>query len=500
MEFGFLTILPPIIAIILALITKEVITSLLLGILAGGLIFTGGNFIACIEEVFTLMGQKLGDNSLMIMFLSLLGSLVMVINMAGGSFAYGKWASKKIKSKSSAKFASVILGILIFIDDYFNCLTVGAVMKPIIDENKVSRAKLAQIIDSTAAPVCIMAPISSWAASVVAIIGESGVENPMGVFLRTIPLNAYAILTIFCVSYFCFSKSEIGIMEKYERNDTSRKEGRDDIGYVHSKDGKVYDLVVPILVLIAVTLLMMLKTGGFLEGAGPAEAFGNANVNLSLVIGSVTGLFVSFVMYIPRKLLTFNQFMSGIVEGMKSMISAIVILTLAWTIGGITSSEYLNTGGYIASKISDSQMPMWLLPTIIFVVASFLSFSTGTAWGTFGILVPIIVPILMETNTMDYLVIVLAAIFSGSVFGDHCSPISDTTILSSAGAGCDHIAHVQSQLPYAIICGISAALGFFIAGLIGINFLVVPIGLIILLTSIHIYKASTLKKYGQINN
>lgn len=500
MEFGFLTILPPIIAIILALITKEVITSLLLGILAGGLIFTGGNFIACIEEVFTLMGQKLGDNSLMIMFLSLLGSLVMVINMAGGSFAYGKWASKKIKSKSSAKFASVILGVLIFIDDYFNCLTVGAVMKPIIDENKVSRAKLAQIIDSTAAPVCIMAPISSWAASVVAIIGESGVENPMGVFLRTIPLNAYAILTIFCISYFCFSKSEIGIMEKYERNDTSRKEGQDEIGYVHSKAGKVYDLVVPILVLIGVTLLMMLKTGGFLEGKSPAEAFGNANVNLSLVIGSVTGLFVSFVMYIPRKLLTFNQFMSGIVEGMKSMISAIVILTLAWTIGGITSSEYLNTGGYIASKISDSQMPMWLLPTIIFVVAAFLSFSTGTAWGTFGILVPIIVPILMETNTMDYLVIVLAAIFSGSVFGDHCSPISDTTILSSAGAGCDHIAHVQSQLPYAIICGISAALGFFITGLIGINFLVVPIGLVILLTIIHIYKASTLKKYGQINN
>lgn len=498
MNYGILTILPPIIAIILALITKEVITSLLLGILAGGLIFTGGNFIEAIEEVFTLMGTKLGDNSLMIMFLALLGSLVMVMNMAGGSFAYGKWAGTKIKSKTSAKLASVILGILIFIDDYFNCLTVGAVMKPIIDENKVSRAKLAQIIDSTAAPICIMAPISSWAASVVAIIGEAGIENPMGVFLKTIPLNAYALLTIFCILYFCFSKNEIGVMQKYEINDTSKIVDKDEVGYIHSKDGKVYDLVVPILVLILTTLLMMLRTGGFFEGSNAAEAFGNANVNLSLVLGSVTGLFVAFILYIPRKLLTFNQFMSGIVEGMKSMISAIVILTLAWTIGGITSVDYLNTGGYIASKISNSQMPMWLLPTIIFIVSAFLSFSTGTAWGTFGILVPIIVPILVETKTMDYLVIVLAAIFSGSVFGDHCSPISDTTILSSAGAGCDHIAHVSSQLPYAIICGIAAALGFLTAGITGIKYIAVPAAIVILLLIIYFYKKHTIKKYGQI--
>lgn len=498
MNYGILTILPPIIAIILALLTKEVITSLLLGILAGGLIFTGGNFIAAIEEVLTLMSQKLGDNSLMIMFLALLGSLVMVMNMAGGSFAYGKWASKKIKSKTSAKLASVILGILIFIDDYFNCLTVGAVMKPIIDENKVSRAKLAQIIDSTAAPICIMAPISSWAASVVAIIGEAGIENPMKVFLSTIPLNAYALLTIFSIIYFCFSKNEIGVMQKYEIKDTSRKIEKEDVGYVHSKDGKVYDLVLPILCLISITLIMMLKTGGFFQGKSAPAAFGNANVNLSLVVGSVSGLFLAFIMYIPRKLLSFNQFMSGIVEGMKSMISAIVILTLAWTIGGITSSDYLNTGGFIASKISDSQMPMWILPAIIFIVAAFLSFSTGTAWGTFGILVPIIVPILIETDAMDYLVIILAAIFSGSVFGDHCSPISDTTILSSAGAGCDHIAHVSSQLPYAIICGISSIFGFLVAGITDIGYTAVPAGIVMLLIIVFFYKKKTIKKYGQI--
>lgn len=498
MEYGILSVLPPIVAIVLALITKEVITSLLIGILVGGLIFTGGNLIEAFEQVFMLMGNKVGDNALMIIFLALLGSLVMVMNMAGGSFAYGKWASKKIKSKSSAKFASAILGMLIFIDDYFNCLTVGAVMKPIIDENKVSRAKLAHIIDSTAAPICILAPVSSWAASVVAIIGDTGVKNPMNAFLGTIPLNVYAILTIFTIIYFSFSKSEIGIMEKFERNDTSKIEIKEANMYKHSENGKVFDLVIPILVLICITVLMMLRTGGFFKGVNAQAAFGDANVNLSLVIGAVVALLVSFVMFIPRKLLTFNDFMTGIVDGMKSMLSAIVILILAWTIGGITSADYLNTGSYIASQITSSQMPMWILPTIIFIVAAFLAFSTGTAWGTFGILVPIIVPILMATKHMHYLEIVLAAIFSGSVFGDHCSPISDTTILSSAGAECDHIAHVSSQLPYAMVCGVSTIIAFFIAGVLDHAMLALPIGLIILLIIITIYKKMTLKKYADL--
>ena len=496
MEFGILSIVPPIVAIALALITKEVITSLLIGILSGGLIYTGGNIIAALETVFELMGTKLGDNALMLVFLTMLGSLVMVMNMAGGSFAYGKWASKKIKSKKMAKLATSFLGMLIFIDDYFNCLTVGAVMKPIVDENKVSRAKLAHIIDSTAAPVCILAPVSSWAASVVAVIGDTGVKNPMSVFLSTIPMNVYPILTLLLILYFCTSDIEMGVMEKYELNDTSKILENEEVGYEYSKNGKVYDLVVPILVLIFVTVTMMLKTGGFFsDGVGAAVAFGNANVNLSLVIGAFFAIAVSFVMYIPRKLLKFEEFMKGIVEGMKTMVSAIVILSLAWTIGGITSDEFLNTGSYIASLISNSTMPMWLLPAIIFVVGAFLSFSTGTAWGTFGILIPIMVPILMHTNHMHYLTIVLAAIFSGSVFGDHCSPISDTTILSSAGAGCDHIAHVSSQLPYAISVGSASALAFLVSGIIGKPALTLPIGIAILAVIVFVLKRMTINKY-----
>lgn len=496
MSYGILSILPPIIAIVLALLTKEVITSLFLGIIVGGVIFTGGNILVALEEIIKLMSKKLGDNSLMLIFLALLGSLVMVMNMAGGSFAYGKWAKKHIKNKATAKLAGTLLGMLIFIDDYFNCLTVGAVMKPIMDENKVSRAKLAQIIDSSAAPVCILAPISSWAASVVAIIGDSGIDNPMKVFVNTIPLNLYALLTIFSLFYFCFSKHEICSMEKYEINDTSLELKNENVGYTYSENGKVIDLVLPILTLIVVTLLMMLRTGGyFSKNVAMSYAFGNSNVNMSLVVAAIFSLIVAFVLYIPRKLIKFKDFMDGLIEGMKTMITPIVILILAWTIGGITSEKYLNTGSFIASVLTTYTIPMWIFPSIIFIVSSFLSFSTGTAWGTFGILIPIIVPILVHTNTLSYLNIVLASIFSGSVFGDHCSPISDTTILSSAGANCNHLIHVSTQLPYAIICGISTIVGFLIAGIIGIDLIAFPIGVIVLLILIFILKKKAILKY-----
>lgn len=496
MSYGILSILPPIIAIVLALLTKEVITSLFLGIIVGGVIFTGGNILVALEEIIKLMSKKLGDNSLMLIFLALLGSLVMVMNMAGGSFAYGKWAKKHIKNKTTAKLAGTILGMLIFIDDYFNCLTVGAVMKPIMDENKVSRAKLAQIIDSSAAPVCILAPISSWAASVVAIIGDSGIDNPMKVFVNTIPLNLYALLTIFSLFYFCFSKHEICSMEKYEINDTSLELKNENVGYTYSENGKVIDLVLPILTLIVVTLLMMLRTGGyFSKNVAMSYAFGNSNVNMSLVVAAIFSLIVAFVLYIPRKLIKFKDFMDGLIEGMKTMITPIVILILAWTIGGITSEKYLNTGSFIASVLTTYTIPMWIFPSIIFIVSSFLSFSTGTAWGTFGILIPIIVPILVHTNTLSYLNIVLASIFSGSVFGDHCSPISDTTILSSAGANCNHLIHVSTQLPYAIICGISTIVGFLVAGIIGIDLIAFPIGIIVLLILIFILKKKAILKY-----
>lgn len=497
MEYGWLSILPPIVAIILALITKEVISSLLIGIITGGLILSNGNILLMLETIFDLMGNRLGENSLMIIFLALLGSLVMVMNIAGGSFAYGKWASEKIKSKSMAKFSTAILGILIFIDDYFNCLTVGAVMKPITDSNKISRVKLAHIIDSAAAPICIMAPVSSWAASVVAIIGSTGIENPMKVFLSTIPFNLYALFTIFTVIYFCFSDIEIGSMEKFEIEDTSRLETEDQLGYEHSNKGQVIDLVLPVLTLIGATVFFMLRTGGYFGGEGitAGDAFGNANVNLSLAIGSVIAIFIAFIMYIPRKLVTFEKFMGGIVEGMKSMIGAIVILTLAWTIGGVTSADYLNTGGFIGGKLAASTVPMWILPSIIFVVAAFLAFSTGTAWGTFGILIPIIVPILVHMDQMEFLSIILASIFSGSVFGDHCSPISDTTILSSAGAGCNHIDHVQTQIPYALSVAGASIAGFVAAGLTKDLFITLLVSTITLLIIISVMKRLTRKKY-----
>ncbi|MGP1598740.1 Na+/H+ antiporter NhaC family protein [Peptoanaerobacter stomatis] len=497
MEFGVLSIVPPLVAIILALITKEVISSLMLGIFAGGLIFTGGDILNTFQTIFELMGSKLGDNGLMILFLSLLGALVTVMNRAGGSFAYGKWAGEKIKSKSMAKVSAGILGILIFIDDYFNCLTVGAVMRPITDKNKVSCAKLAYIIDSTAAPVCIIAPVSSWAASVVSNIGSANVDNPMGVFISTIPFNLYALLTIFSVFFFALVGFDIGPMASLEMDDTSANNVMiDDEELKHSEKGKVIDLILPVAVLIVVTIFFMLRTGGYFDGSNPTlkDAFGNASVNISLVLGSTIALVVAFLMYIPRKLLAFREFMECITEGVKSMVGAMIILTLAWTIGGITKEEYLNTGGFVAHHLASNNIPIWIFPAIIFVVAAFLAFSTGTAWGTFGILIPIIVPIIVNMDAMSHISIILASIFSGSVFGDHCSPISDTTILSSAGANCNHIDHVSSQLPYAFVTAIASFIGFIIGGYF--NNVIVSLGtaLISLLILIFVAKKLTYDK------
>lgn len=497
LDFGVLSIVPPLVAIILALITKEVISSLMLGIFVGGVIFTKGNLLEAVQTVFTLMGTKLGENGLMILFLSLLGALVTVMNRAGGSFAYGKWAGEKIKTKWAAKLSTAILGIIIFIDDYFNCLTIGAVMKPITDKNKVSRAKLAYIIDSTAAPVCIIAPVSSWAASVVSNIGSANVDNPMGVFISTIPFNLYALIAIFSVFFFSIVSFDIGPMAKFEIEDTSKMNGMvDEEDLKHSENGKVIDLVLPVLVLIAVTIFFMLKTGEYFDGKGISlkDAFGNSSVNISLALGSAIALFVAFIMFIPRKLLGFREFMDCITEGVKSMVGAMIILTLAWTIGGITKEDYLNTGGFVAHQLSSNNIPIWIFPAIIFIVAAFLAFSTGTAWGTFGILIPIIVPIIVKMDAMDHISIILASIFSGSVFGDHCSPISDTTILSSAGANCHHIDHVSSQLPYAFISAGASFAGFIVGGYFNNPIIALVSALIVFFVLIYVAKNRTYKK------
>ena len=332
MNYGWLSILPPIIAIILALLTKEVIFSLIVGIFAEGLIFTKGNILLAIETVFTLMAEKIGGNGSMLIFLGLLGALVYVMNRAGGSYAYGQWAGKRVKTKGVAQLLTAFLGMLIFIDDYFNCLTVGAVMKPITDKNNVSRAKLAYLIDSTAAPICIIAPVSSWAASIISTMQEAGVDNPMNMFSSTIPFNLYAILTIMSVIYFSISKNDIGIMQSFSKNDTSKLKSDESKTMKHSEKGRVFDMVIPILVLIFVAIYFMLRTGGFFaKDISLRDAFGEANVNLSLVVASVMALVAAFALYIPRKLMTFYEFMDRINKEVKTMTGAIIILILAWT-------------------------------------------------------------------------------------------------------------------------------------------------------------------------
>lgn len=468
---GFLSILPPIIAIGLALITKEVISSLMIGVLSGTLIYaylTDGGFIKAIETTFTLMADKIGSNASIILFLALLGALVVVINKAGGSRAYGEWAASKIKTRTGAQLFTSLLGALIFIDDYFNCLTVGTVMKPVTDKHKISREKLAYLIDATAAPICIIAPISSWAAAIISQISETGIAEPMKVFMSTIPFNLYAILTFVMIISLSVSNLDFGKMAKYEQKalegEISIADTRKNQEQIGTK-GTVLDLIVPIAALILFSILAMLMTGGYFDGSGMslAEAFGNTDASISLVYGGFAALVVALLLYLPRSVLSFRDFMESITEGVQSMTGAIIILTLAWTISGVCR-DLLGTGEYVGEVVRNSTLSMTFIPAIIFVVAAFLSFSMGTAWGTFGILIPIVHSIIGGAS-MELLIIAFSATFAGSVFGDHCSPISDTTILSSTGADCPHINHVSTQIPYAMVVAACCFVGYIVAGL-----------------------------------
>ncbi len=476
---GWLSIIPPIIAIGLALITKEVISSLLIGILSGTLIYsigTGANVIVgTVENTFSLMSSKIDVD--IILFLALLGALVAVMNAAGGSRAYGKWAAKKLKSKSSSLLATAILGVVIFIDDYFNCLTVGTVMKPVTDKYKVSRAKLAYVIDATAAPVCIIAPISSWAAAVGSNLAVTGkFESDLAAFIATIPYNLYAILSIVMVIIICCTRMDFGPMAKVE----AYAEATGDVGDISKNSevedeeetkGTVWDMIVPVIALIVFSILAMLHNGGF-WGEDPAyhtiaAAFGNCSASPALVLGGFAGLVVAFLMYVPRGLVKFRKFTDGITEGVKAMVPADIILILAWTISGVCR-DLLGTGEFVAGIVQGSSFPVMLIPAVVFAIAAFLSFSMGTAWGTFGILIPIIVPV-CSAIAPELMVVALSATLAGSVFGDHCSPISDTTILSSTGAGCDHIQHVSTQLPYALTVAVCCFVGYIVAGLTNAN-------------------------------
>lgn len=494
---GWLSLIPPILAITLALLTKEVVFSLFLGILSGAFIYAAGmglNPVAgTIGTVFELITGSADLN--IIVFVCLLGALVSVITLSGGSKAYGKWASAKLKSGKLSLAAAAVLGIVIFIDDYFNCLTVGTVMKPLTDKHHISRAKLAYIIDCTAAPICIIAPISSWAAAVGSNLEATGYyDNGFQVFLSTIPLNLYAILSLVMIFTIIFTGKDYGPMAAAEKAAAHFKAGADEENPAHladaSDNGTVADMLLPILSLIIFAVIAMLYTGGFFTPGSTylnvEAAFGNCATSQSLVWASFGALFVSLLLFVPRRLMKFHDFMNGITEGFKSMVPACTILFLAWAIGAVCR-DLLQTPEFVSGQLARSNIPAFLLPAIIFAIAAFLSFSTGTAWGTFGILIPIVAPA-AYTLAPQLLTVSLSATLAGSVLGDNCSPISDTTILSSAGAGCNHIEHVSTQLPYALTVAACCIVGYLVSGLTDANILL-TLGTSVILLIVTIFTA-----------
>lgn len=486
------TLLPPIIAIALALITKEVYSSLLIGILSGALLYTGFHPLTAVETTFTIMGDKVGGNINICIFLVLLGILVSLVTKSGASRAYGEWAVKTIRSRRGAAFATSFLGMFIFVDDYFNCLTVGTVMRPVTDKYKITRAKLAYVIDATAAPVCIIAPISSWAAAVGSSLPESSSMDGFSLFLQTIPMNLYALLTLVFLIWLMASDFDFGPMGRYELEHKDDDLEHLPENHVVGGSGKVYDLIIPIVVLIVLCISAMLYTGGILDGVGVIDAFADCNSSASLVLGSFFTLIVTFILYIPRKILTFGQFCESFTEGFKAMVPAIMILTLAWTLSGVCSEDYLNIGGFVSQVVKGDSMVTMLMPAIFFLIALGLAFATGTSWGTFGILIPIAVAVFGDSPS-NMLVMTVAACLSGAVCGDHISPISDTTILASAGAQCNHIDHVSTQMPYALLVAAVCFIGYVVGGIFANGFVALVTGVVLLFLVTLVIRA----KYGR---
>lgn len=459
-------LLPPIIAIVLALLTKEVYLSLFIGILTGAMLYTGFQPVATVESIFSVMMEKLGDpwNIGILIFLVFLGMIVALMTRAGGSAAYGTWANTKITSKSGALLSTFGLGAMIFVDDYFNCLTVGNVMRPVTDRQKISRAKLAYIIDSTAAPICIIAPISSWAAAVTGYTQGDG----FSLFLQTIPFNLYAWLTILMVIYLGITGFDYGPMKKFEENAKNgdifggKNEYENVKQDVISPKGKVIDLVLPVIFLIVSCITCMVYTGGFFDGETFIHAFANCNASMGLVLGSFFTLVFVFLLYLPRKVISFQDFAECIPQGFKMMVSAILILVLAWTLGGFCSTK-LEAGTFVYNALSGSSVASAIFPAVLFCIGTGLAFATGTSWGTFGILIPIVIEVFPADAKI--LVISIAAVLAGSVCGDHISPISDTTIMASAGAQCNHVTHVSTQLPYALTVAGCCFIAYLVAGI-----------------------------------
>lgn len=463
------SLVPPVITIILALYTKEVYMSLIIGIFSGALMFSEFNPLGAIDTMFTVMSDKVGGNVNILVFLVLLGIIVAAVSKSGASKAYGEWAARSIQGKRSALFVTSILGMLIFIDDYFNCLTVGTVMRPVTDKFNITRAKLAYIIDATAAPVCIIAPVSSWAAAVSSSLpADSGIDG-FALFLQTIPFNFYAWLTLFFLFFLIWTGKDFAAMaafeEKYGSKAVIPDEYKDSESEKIEGHGKILDLLLPLAVLICGCIFGMLYTGGILEGAGVSEAFANCNSSKGLVIGSFSALVFIFLLYVPRGVLQFNKFCECFNLGFRAMTPALFILCLAWTLSGVCSKEYLNIGGYVGHLVDANATVGMFLPAMFFLVALGLAFATGTSWGTFGILIPIVLAVIEPGNSM--LVVSIGAVLAGAVGGDHVSPISDTTILASAGAQCNHLDHVSTQIPYVLLVAGCTLLGYLVAGISG---------------------------------
>lgn len=461
----FWSLVPPVVAITLALITKEVYSSLFIGIVIGGLFFSGFSFTGTITHIFQNgVVKSLSDsyNVGILVFLVVLGTLVALMNKAGGSAAFGKWAKEHIKTKIGAQVATVILGILIFIDDYFNCLTVGSVMRPVTDRHGVCREKLAYLIDSTAAPICIIAPVSSWAAAVTGFVeGEDGFQ----LFLKAIPYNFYALFTIIAMFAIILADVSFGPMKKFELADIKYD---DDEETTDGTKGTVFDLVFPIATLIVLCILGMVYSGGFFASGEEkkefVDAFSASDASVGLMLGSMGALIVTIITYLIRRVLKFESIMACLPEGFKAMVPAILILTLAWTLKGMTDS--LGAKEFVAGIVqSGAGSFMSFLPALVFVIAIFLAFATGTSWGTFGILIPIVVAVFSNTDP-TLMIISISACMAGAVCGDHCSPISDTTIMSSAGAQCVHVDHVSTQIPYAMCVAGVSFVTYIIAGFV----------------------------------
>ena len=490
------SLLPPIVAIGLALITKEVYSSLFIGVLTGGCLYAiteksgfSGMFNAVVKDGI-IANVADAYNVGILLFLVVLGTIVVLMNKAGGSRAYGEWASKHIKTRAGACLSTFLLGVLIFVDDYFNCLTVGSVMRPITDKHNVSRSKLAYLIDATAAPVCIIAPISSWAAAVAGTV--DGV-NGISLFIRTIPYNLYALLTLLMVVFIALSDVDYGPMKRHEDNakkgdlfTTRSKVYPEDAKPAHTR-GKVIDLILPVVILILLCVLGMLYTGGLFDGAGFMDAFADCDASFGLAVGSLGALIVIILYFLARRVLTFTECMDSIADGFKQMVPAILILTFAWTLKTMTG--LLQAGEFVSGVVESARAMQILLPMILFVVAVGLAFATGTSWGTFGILIPIVTGVfssqLVRTGdsvTIPPMVIIcISACLAGAVCGDHCAPISDTTIMASTGAQCDHVNHVSTQLPYAFTVAGVCAVGYLLAGFVQNVFVVLGVSIVMMI-------------------